>query len=227
MVEDFTVHTFTRDSANVFVVVKGDRALMVDSGYEKNLEALDADVRAAGIKPETIRALVVTHGHSDHAGGAAGWHARYGTPIWAGRPDVPMLAKGQMDKLCPTGFLGRTRVDTDQVAVFPPTAVDEPVDAPVDLEEKVGFPGKVIPVPGHTAGTVVVLVGKSAFIGDLFRGSLVGNSAEVHLYMCDVAANRRDIQSFLKGPGADAEHFFVGHFGPVRRAAVEARFGGD
>jgi hypothetical protein len=43
--------------------------------------------------------------------------------------------------------------------------------------------------------------------------------------MCDLAANRHDIQRLLSGDARDASLFFTGHFGPVMRDAVEARFG--
>ena len=105
-----------------------------------------------------------------------------------------------------------------------PFGADVLVDAPFPLAELTGIDAVVLPVPGHTSGSLIVKIAGAAFVGDLFRGSLVGGGAATHLYMCDVAQNRRDIQHVVKDLAPDAATFFVGHFGPVSRDAVVATF---
>jgi hypothetical protein len=60
-------------------------------------------------------------------------------------------------------------------------------------------------------------------VGDLFRGAVVGSSAEIHFFMRDLEDNRRDIQALLERARAAAT-FFTGHFGLVSREAVEEGF---
>ena len=91
------VHTFRRDYANAHVVVQGGNAFMFDSGLEANAAALAADLRAAGIAPERLRAIVLSHGHADHAGGADYFRRTFGTRIIAGAGDGPLLARGRND----------------------------------------------------------------------------------------------------------------------------------
>jgi glyoxylase-like metal-dependent hydrolase (beta-lactamase superfamily II) len=67
---------------------------------------------------------------------------------------------------------------------------------------------------------VVVEVGGALFVGDLFRGSIIGRRAHTHFYMCDLQDNADDIDALLQIV-PDATVFFPGHFGPVRRSAVE------
>lgn len=64
-----------------------------------------------------------------------------------------------------------------------------------------------------------------ALVGDLFRGSLTGSSAETHLYMCDLEANTRDIARLVAEQAPDAKTFFVGHLGPASRESVVEKFG--
>ena len=212
---------------NAHVVLAGERALLVDAGTAEDAEALDRSLREAGVDPEQLVAVVLTHGHTDHAGGAAWFRDHYGTPIVAGAGDAPLLASGRNDELCPTNGQARRRLADNQAARYEPFEADLLVAEPLDLEARFEFPARVVPVPGHTEGSLVVLAGTHALVGDLFRGSVVGHDAELHFYICEPEANRRDIVSLLAGEASEAETFFVGHFGPVTRDAVVERFGGS
>ena len=61
------VLTFTHDYANSHLVVKNDHAYLVDTGMEENGPELAEDLRKAGFPPEKLRAIILTHGHADHA----------------------------------------------------------------------------------------------------------------------------------------------------------------
>lgn len=219
-----TVHTFTRDSTRSYVLAEGRSLVMIDSGYERNAAALDEALRDEGLDPRELRAVVITHGHADHAGGARFFQQRYGARVIAGRGDANQLASGRNDPLCPTGLLGRFRRGTDQGAIYTPTRVDTWVDDATNLAPLTGINATVYSLPGHTPGSLVVVAGDAAFVGDLFRGALVGSGAATHLYMCDLDDNRADVARLLGALAPRAETFYTGHFGPVARPDVAAQF---
>lgn len=57
---------------NVLMVRVGDRVLLVDSGYGQanpNAGKLVESLRAAGLTPESVTDIAISHGHGDHVGG--------------------------------------------------------------------------------------------------------------------------------------------------------------
>jgi glyoxylase-like metal-dependent hydrolase (beta-lactamase superfamily II) len=180
---------------------KDGNAYLVDTGIEKSAPELAEDLRNAGFLPEKIRAIVLTHGHADHAGGAAYLKKTFGTPVIAGQGDSGMTSSGGLaDPLCPTSL------------------------KELNIEPLTGVPGRAVSMPGHTAGSLVVVLPQAALVGDLFRGSIIGHSAEIHFYICDLESNRSDIRRLLKEMAPSASHFFTGHFGPLSKESVMRHF---
>jgi hydroxyacylglutathione hydrolase len=220
----FEVHTFTHDASNAHLVVKDGAAFLFDSGYEKNAAQLAADVRAAGVDPSKLKAVIVSHGHADHAGAGLYFHQQFGVPVIVGEGDQGMYTSGKNEPLCPTGLIGNLRHRGDESATYSGSSPDVIVADSLDLKELTGIEAKVTRMPGHTGGSLVVTVGDVALVGDLFRGSIVGSGAATHFYMCDLQLNQRNVEVLLKELAPAAQLFFVGHFGPVTREAVSEQF---
>jgi len=218
-VDAVRVDTLRLEYSNAHLVRWGDAALLVDSGASETVERLDAELRAAGVDPADLRAVILTHGHADHAGGAAHL-AALGVPVIAGAGDREALARGVNDALCPTDSGARDRHAVDQAATFEPVVADHWIDAPTDLAPLVGVDGRLVPLPGHTPGSLVVTIGGAAFVGDLVRGEILSDGADVHFYNCDLADNRADLGRLLDVVAPRARRLFVGHFGPLRPAHV-------
>lgn len=218
------VHTFVRHYNNTHVLQGSRGYVMVDAGLEADGPTLANDLERRGLDPKDLEVIVLTHAHADHAGGAGFFQRTYGTRIIVGRGDVAMLERGTNDTLCPTDATARRRLDDDQATTFAPIEADVVVDGALDLSTVSSAVGTVLALPGHTDGSLVVVSDTQAFVGDLFRGSVVGHKAERHFYMCDLRDNDADIRALLDGPASGVETFFTGHFGPLDRAAVEKRF---
>lgn len=68
---------------NAVLLEGGGTRVLIDAGFPPRV--LAARLRAVGVPPESITAVVVTHEHTDHAGGVAASATRYHWPVVATR----------------------------------------------------------------------------------------------------------------------------------------------
>lgn len=207
------------ENANVYLVEQGDALLMIDAGNPGDQAAYIEQMREHGIEPKAIDGLLVTHGHVDHAGTAAWFQEHHGIPLLGGAADQPMISAGGNDPgLCSTSLLARLIRWTRSGMSYPSFVLDRPLEGRFDLSA-LGMQGYVMPSPGHTPGSVVVIVGEHAFVGDLIRGGLLSpTTPATHFFMCDLDENRRRIEEVLALEGV--RHWHPGHFGPLEAEAV-------
>lgn len=220
--EPVSVKTFTVSLANIHVIDAGGKRLMIDAGKHGDEPRLLAAMRKEGIDPRSIDYLILTHGHTDHAGGAQYFKEHFGTPILAGKADQPMLSSGRNGTLCPTGVLARFLKPSIERESYPPVSADIWVEDAFDLAQ-LGVAGEVLVAPSHTPGSLVVIMDDKAFVGDLVRGQLIGKTRPArHFYMCGREDNDRDILRLLEA--RNIETWYTGHMGPVSADAVSERF---
>jgi len=138
----------------VGVIAINDRQVaLVDTGQDAAGEVIKRELVRRQLQPESVAAILVTHGHQDHIG-ALGQFPQ--AQIMALEAEVPLVegragAKGPVPRLFPVSPTGVTvnRVLHDGDVVMLDT-----------------FPVRVYAVPGHTAGSAAYLVNGALFIGD-------------------------------------------------------------
>lgn len=67
-------------SGNALVVEAGRTRILLDCGF--SIAETAARLLRLGLAPEDLSGIVVSHEHSDHLGGVAGFGARYRMPLW-------------------------------------------------------------------------------------------------------------------------------------------------
>jgi hydroxyacylglutathione hydrolase len=160
-------------------LVKGARTVLIDTGKPGSAARILQRARENGIEPRQISLIILTHGHLDHAGGAAVLRQETGAAVAAHRDEVEALKRGVNLHLEPTGLAGRffrlfARKEKEDGAGSAAAGVapDVLVNTEMDLKPY-GVKGKVIATPGHTPGSLSVLLGGGeAVVGDLLMGGL-------------------------------------------------------
>lgn len=171
----------------------GRQPVLVDAGAPGDLKRILAGLKAHGVDPKDLGMILLTHGHSDHAGCAAELRRRSGAPIALHIGDAPLARNGRNGVLAVRDMLGRILrpfVDEEFEAFEPDLIFRDGFSL-----EPHGIRGRVIATPGHTLGSAsVVLASGEAIIGDVLRGSLLlPNKARLHYFCNDPDSNLRSI----------------------------------
>ena len=167
--------------SNVFLLSEGERKILVDTSpqaFRKNL-----DRRLCRLWIRSLDYLVLTHSHYDHAGNANRIKEKYGATVIVHRSESRYLAAGYTDgkDVLPAGTNVLTRFLTDHfvrtmlpLLRYEPCAGDILVDDVYDLHEA-GFDARIMHTPGHTAGSLSLVVGdRLALVGDAMFGVYPG-----------------------------------------------------
>lgn len=171
----------------------GERPVLVDTGAPGDLKRILAGIKANGVELKDLALIILTHGHSDHAGCAAELRRRSGAQIALHTGDAPLVRAGRNGVIAVQDWLGRVLrpfVDEEFEAFEPDLVFKEGIEL-----EPYGLRGRVLPTPGHTPGSIsIVLANGEALIGDVLRGSLVWpNKARDHYFCNDPELNQRSI----------------------------------
>ena len=211
---------------NAFLLTSADGAVLVDTGLPGSEHKIERGLSKAGCSFADLKLIVVTHGHIDHAGSAARIRKLSGAPIVLHEGDLP-YCQGRAPLLRPSGPFGRLFKMTG--AIERPFAKVEPdillsADQTLDLSAY-GLAGEILPTPGHTPGSLSVLLADSTVIaGDLAAsGILLGGIAfkgwpKPPPFEEDTIEVARSLKLLLlKG----AKRFYLGHGGPLDARAIE------
>ncbi|MRG60216.1 MBL fold metallo-hydrolase [Agromyces sp. CFH 90414] len=95
------IHLAQTEHVNWVMHVGPDGVTLVDSGYAGQRRLLEASLRAVGCRPEDVTAVLVTHGHADHLGGAAWLAETYGTPVYAHVDELANVRRERLEQAGP------------------------------------------------------------------------------------------------------------------------------
>jgi len=168
---DITIHTIPLGVSQSYII-QGKSAVMIDGGAPKKAKAFIKGIDRTSIKPKDIKLLIMTHGHWDHIASARDIKNITGAKIAMHRREKNWLEKSL--KPIPPGVTLWGRIFAKIMAMFmplvhiPATNVDIILDGEEFPLAEFGIAGKVISTPGHSSGSVSILLDTGdAFVGDL------------------------------------------------------------
>jgi glyoxylase-like metal-dependent hydrolase (beta-lactamase superfamily II) len=185
---------------------------LIDPGPPGGSATVIAGAEKDGIRPEDVRLILVSHGHLDHYGAAAGMKAWCGAPVAAHR-EAPAFSQARGNALPPAQTL-RGSIFRWSYLMFASLAEVTPLEADILLSDGEDLPGygiqaRVLHVPGHSPGSLAVITpGGDAFVGDLFVNYSVPSQP---IYVADRGAWQQSYERILAlGP----RMVYVGHGEP-------------
>ena len=215
------VHPIRLRYSNAYIVV-GARPILIDTGSQGDAARIVAGCAAAGITIRDLALILHTHVHSDHFGNTASLATEVGCPVAYHVRDRPLAMLGNNGPLRGVGLRGRILARLLCNLPFRSRAAD--IDAADGMRlDGFGIAGSVLHTPGHTPGSISVLLDSGdAIIGDVIMGGYAGGAIRptkpnFHYFADDLAAAMASVDRVL---AVTSGRLFVGHGGPLSHEAV-------
>lgn len=169
---------------NTWLYAVSDGWVMVDTGYPESMARVIHRMKRAGILPEEVKVIFLTHAHDDHAGFLNAWLARYPqVKVVASEKSLAVLLRGQnpFDGGCSSILAwvfcqvmklagkGAHRFPTLEWQFLERFVLAEKQHM---SEAEALVSGRILATPGHTADSLSLMVDDLVFCGDAAMNGL-------------------------------------------------------
>lgn len=177
---------------NSYLLKEGDNFLLIDTGghilrekdHSIKRNKLKDQLDKAGVGPENLRLLIITHGDIDHTANASYIREKYNTKIAMHKNDLALVKTAELDNIL-SNFKLRSpmlkvvfrlmsgsinKMFRKMLEDYEPFEPDLFIDEGFSLQDY-GFHARVLHIPGHTAGSIGIL----SESGDLISGDIFAN----------------------------------------------------
>lgn len=150
---------------NCYLLKGEEGSVLIDTALPKFKDKIIEIVRDANLK-----LILLTHGHADHIGGAKTLSDALGAPIAMNPLDYDLIKNQHSRKLYADTLIGKFLKSGTEQSRYKPHAFTPDIE--LNGGERLsgfGVNAQCAALPGHTAGSLGVLVNKKDFIvGDAF-----------------------------------------------------------
>jgi glyoxylase-like metal-dependent hydrolase (beta-lactamase superfamily II) len=143
---------------NSYMVVNNDRGIVIDPG--SGIGPLLDKAVSEGV---TIEAIIATHGHIDHIDGVNMAKGKTGAPFYVSALDSPLVQNVQMQ--------------ANMFGLPPVEAITAEKELPASGDIKIaGLDCALFYTPGHSKGSVSILIEDCLFSGDVLFNYSIGRT---------------------------------------------------
>jgi len=201
--------------ANAYIVISERQAILIDTGTKRNEQKIVQALRSLGLSPSDIRLIILTHTHYDHCGSLKALKDLTGAKIVVHHNEATCLRegyggfpKGTTRLTKAISFIGRTM--GKRMGGYAPVSPDIAISERFGLEEY-GIDGYILPTPGHTVGSMSVIIhNRYAIVGDtlfnIFRRSVFPPFVDDQTEL---------LRSWEKLGDTGCSSFYPGHGNPI------------
>lgn len=191
--------------ANIGIIAYEDRCLVIDSGMDKDIgRDILNQVKKLGLNPT---ALLVTHAHADHFGGAHYLVRQTGLHVYATRVEASVMSGPILEPLYLFSGAQPPRELQHKFLLAKPCLTDSVLQGNEQIVDHI--PVQVIPLPGHSTEQVGVAFGDTLFVGDAFLTPDILDKHRIPFYT-DIQAGLDTLTS-LKTRVEPFNHIVAGH----------------
>ena len=170
------VNSIRLGHTNCFLLHGDGPAALVDASTPGTERKLAKALGRLSVEPTDVRCIVATHCHFDHVGSLKAIRQMTRAPVVMHKLDAGVVAGGDSPIPPATTAWGKVLRWLLSIAQgagrYEALGADVTIDGEMSLEP-FGIPARVLPTPGHTPGSLsVLLAGGEALVGDLAMNSL-------------------------------------------------------
>jgi hydroxyacylglutathione hydrolase len=151
-------------------LIKGEsKLILVDTGVPGSATRITNKIKRMGFNPSQISLIIITHAHTDHSGSIQELKKITGAKVAVHKDEAQYLISGQSTEVTPVSAIGRLLISITKNTKrqFEGVKPDILIENEMSLSS-FGIKGKVISTPGHTLGSVsIILDSRKCIIGDL------------------------------------------------------------
>jgi len=212
---------------NCFLIKGKQKHILVDTGVPNSENKIIEQIEKHNIKKEDIGLIIITHAHIDHFGSANKLKELLKIPILAHQLDIESYKKGKADistmKLNkPLWWFFKQIIKNQKTTPFQPDIL---IKGGTEYElKKWGIEGKIIHTPGHTPGSLSIILQNGEVIimdmmasGILLGGIIFHNRVKHPPFHDNLTVLKKSFDKVLSEKG---NCYYLGHGGPLDRSQV-------
>lgn len=158
-------------NVNAYLLRGEEGSVLIDTGTAPYRERVLKACHAC-----SVRLILLTHGHVDHCQNASYLAGVLGCPVGVGPKDALLLTAGEKRRVMGRGLWGRLYAAASNWVIqhgeIPPCQPKVLLEDGTSLLPY-GVDGRIVALPGHTGGSVgVLLADGELFVGDVMQSIL-------------------------------------------------------
>jgi hydroxyacylglutathione hydrolase len=206
-------------------IIRDQKTIIVDTGNPGSVPKILAAMKRHHIAIEDVSLILVTHSHLDHSGSAAELQKILKVPIAMHELEKEYVENGTRLPLTPKNWFGKLFKNTplikENVEKFKVNVI---LKGGEDLKPY-GVDARVVFTPGHTPGSVSVMLGNGEMIagdvvsGGILLGGIIRNDIPTWPIFHDDTI--KSIKSLNEIINLSPTKLHVGHGGPINVRSIE------
>jgi hydroxyacylglutathione hydrolase len=152
---------------NTFLLIE-KKIIIIDTGYGCHYKKILGYLERNKISKNQISLIILTHAHLDHYDNANLLKNELNVPVLSSKKASEYFRNGGNEPTMPTNFLAKVIKIRFYHKKITPISPEITIEQKFDLT-RFGVDGFVLPTPGHTEGSLSIVINKNECIaGDLY-----------------------------------------------------------